>query len=186
MANKFGLMELSIKGNINKGKNMVKVVSCGLMIAHIMEIFIKITSVEKVSTVGRTVEFMKVIGKIIKCKEREFLHGLMEENMSDNIQMTKNRVMEFFILKMEEYIKVNGIKVNNMVKEFIRKMILSNRECGKIEKELNGYLKRMSKNKTKILLKVQNRYKINDTLRFYCILNRNNIQLYNKYLLNCL
>ncbi len=94
MANKFGLMELSIKGNINKGKNMVKVVSCGLMIAHIMEIFIKITSVEKVSTVGRTVEFMKVIGKIIKCKDKVFLHGPMVEYIEVNMLMIKKMDME--------------------------------------------------------------------------------------------
>lgn len=49
-----------------------------------------------------------------------FTLGLMEENMKENIEMIKNMDMEFIFGPMDGFIKVIGIKENNMVLEIIQ------------------------------------------------------------------
>lgn len=71
-----------------------------------------------VNTFGKMAGPMKVSGKITKWMEREFLHGLMEEDMKGNTRTTRSRVLGFFTLEMVEFIKVNGKMADSMVKVY--------------------------------------------------------------------
>ena len=54
------------------------------------------------------IENMKVNGKQIKCTVKEHSHGLMEENILENIQKIKRKVLENSSGQMEGVIEVNG------------------------------------------------------------------------------
>ena len=47
-------------------------------------------------------------GKIIRCRVKEVLLGLMEENTLVIMYRIENKVSEFLHSKMEEFIKDNG------------------------------------------------------------------------------
>ena len=59
---------------------------------------------------GKMVECTKENGAITKCMEREYLTGLMAENIKEIIQMIKSMDLEHSNSKMEESIRVNGIR----------------------------------------------------------------------------
>jgi len=57
---------------------------------------------------GMIKEVIEVIGKIIICMGKEFTHGLMAENMKENILMIKNMGMESTLIQMEEVKRTMG------------------------------------------------------------------------------
>lgn len=59
---------------------------------------------------------MKGIGFRTKCMGGDDYHGLMEGNMTVNLLMTGDKVMEGLYGMMEEYIKVISNRVFSMVK----------------------------------------------------------------------
>ena len=61
-------------------------------------------------------EFIKEIGLKIKWKEKEFLFGLMEENMKEHSKKEKKMVMEHFILLKVIYIEETGKKISRTEK----------------------------------------------------------------------
>jgi hypothetical protein len=65
------------------------------------------------------VELMKVLGKTIICMVKEYIHGVMEENMMENIIWIKSTVTECTIGLMEGDMKDTGQTVNSMEKENI-------------------------------------------------------------------
>jgi hypothetical protein len=65
------------------------------------------------------VELMKVLGKTIICMVKEYIHGVMEESMKENIIWIKSTVTESTIGLMEGDMKDTGQTVNNMEKENI-------------------------------------------------------------------
>jgi hypothetical protein len=74
-------MELLMKVNINKERNMEKASLLGQMEAPTPVIFMIIIFTEQVSMNGLMEEYSMVNGRIIKWKAMEHLHGLMDVNM---------------------------------------------------------------------------------------------------------
>lgn len=72
---------------------------------------------ERVSTLGRMKEFIKVNGELTKCTGKEHSHGLMVENMSESMLRTKREVMVNSFGLMGGVTEENGSMVNNTVKE---------------------------------------------------------------------
>ena len=56
--------------------------------------------------------------------EKVFFNGKMEINMMDIIHMEKKKVMENILLKMEMFIKVNGLEINLMEEEILKLKII--------------------------------------------------------------
>jgi hypothetical protein len=63
---------------------------------------------------------LKENGLTIKCMEKGFLNGKMEENIKENTLKTKNRVMENSFGRTGGFTKETGKMVNNMDKDCIR------------------------------------------------------------------
>lgn len=81
---------------------------------------------------------MKAIGKTIKCMEKVFLNGLMEESIKESMFKTKNMVLEEFNGLMEKYIKDNGNKECSMDKVNTKEeMGYGDKVIGKMGKELD-------------------------------------------------
>ena len=68
---------------------------------------------------GMMAENMKVNEIKIKCMEKVFLHGRMEEFIMENIIWIKKKDMVYFIGLMAEKIEEIGKMENKMVKVFI-------------------------------------------------------------------
>ena len=68
---------------------------------------------------GMMAENMKVNEIKIKCMEKVFLHGRMEEFIMENIIWIKKKDMVYFIGLMAENIEEIGKMENKMVKVFI-------------------------------------------------------------------
>lgn len=64
--------------------------------------------------IGIMVVFMKEIGLIIICKEKEFILGQMEKNILVIMKMIKKMDMEFIFIVMVENMKENGLMVKCM------------------------------------------------------------------------
>ena len=58
---------------------------------------------------------MKVIGKMIKEKEKEYFIGKMEINMKVIGKMVSKKEKEYCIIKMEQKKKVNGKIINQYI-----------------------------------------------------------------------
>ena len=67
-----------------------------------------------VSTLGLMVEHITVHGKTIICMAMEFIHGVMVENMKENIIWIKSMVLAFIFGLMEGGMKVIGRMENSM------------------------------------------------------------------------
>lgn len=67
-----------------------------------------------------------------------YIHGEMVEDMKATIKMIKRKDLEFTYGKMVGNMRVNGLMVNNMVKENIMRWENVNQEFGMKVKELNG------------------------------------------------
>ena len=83
-------------------KSMEEVHLYGQMDLFIMANFNIIILRELVNINGLMVDLITVIGKIIKCMDRVYSFGLMEEDMKENILKTKRQAMESFTGLMEE------------------------------------------------------------------------------------
>jgi len=109
---------------------MDKVNSSGLIKAHIMETFSKITFTVKENTSGQMVVFIMDNGLTTRWKDKVLLLGVMAEDMKETIRMIKNMVMEHSSGQMVESTLENGAKVNSMVKEFISKKAKRDKALG--------------------------------------------------------
>ena len=69
------------KDNINKGKKMDKEHSIGLTDLYIKDNFLTIICMAKVNISGLMVDLMMVNGTIIRWTVKEYLNGLMVENI---------------------------------------------------------------------------------------------------------
>ena len=58
---------------------------------------------------------IKESGLIIIWREWEFIPGLMEENMKENIKMIRNMDMEYIFGRTRENIRDGGIRGSSMV-----------------------------------------------------------------------
>ncbi len=85
MVNNHGQIKQYIKVNIKMEKSMAKECFYGLMIVLIKDNFLKIIFMVQENILGKMEEYIQDNGKIIKCKEKEFLHGQMEEDMKVGI-----------------------------------------------------------------------------------------------------
>jgi len=89
-----------------------------------------------VRLVGQMENHMKVIGRIIKCMERELLNGQMEECMKETILKIKNKVWVRLLGLTEGLMKECGKMVCSTVWENIReKIIFGSRVNGKMGKD---------------------------------------------------
>ena len=66
---------------------------------------------------GKMAEFMKATGNRIICMVKDIINGLTAENMKDSIMMIRKKDLECIHILMEDVIKVCGQMVNSMVKE---------------------------------------------------------------------
>ena len=67
--------------------------------------------------IGLMVDLMMENGLETKCTVREYLHGLMGENIVDSMWKTKSRDTALFIGLMVELLRENGKTVSNMASE---------------------------------------------------------------------
>jgi hypothetical protein len=82
---------------------------------------------------------LKGTGKITKWKVEEFSHGLIIEDMKENILMIRKKEMEYFIGPMAESTKENGKMENSMDKENTHQLLVKRKEgSGLKERELLG------------------------------------------------
>lgn len=79
-----------------------------------------------------------------------FIHGEMVEDMKVIIKMIKRKDLEYIFGKMVGNMKVNGLMVNNMAKENIMKWVNVKQEYGMKVKELNGQIVLEEKERKKI------------------------------------
>lgn len=61
-----------------------------------------------VDTNGRMEEYTQENGSTIKCREKEFLLGLMVENIKGTTFRIEKKDLEYLHLKTVEFMKVNG------------------------------------------------------------------------------
>lgn len=71
------------------------------------------------SIYGLMEEYMKEIGQIIRCMEKDYINGKMAEVMKDNIIMIKSMVMEFILGQMVEDMRDIGKMEKDKEKENI-------------------------------------------------------------------
>jgi len=136
---KLGLMELVTKVIMLMERNTAMGGSHGLMEAHMMDSSLITISMDRESTNGQMVDSMKVIGRIIKWKEEEFLHGLTIEDMKESTMTTKKKGMVSFIGLMGENMKVSGKMENNMELGFTHQHQENKRKAnGLKEREFHG------------------------------------------------
>ena len=102
--------------------------------AHIMMgIGILIKWRDKGNKFGLMAHHMKDNGLRIVFMAKEFINGLKEKNIMENINMTKRMVMEYLNLLMVEGMKVIGLMVNKMVKVlYIFLMVSKNQGSGEM------------------------------------------------------
>ncbi len=147
-------MVLDMRDNIYKVKNMVKENFIGQMPHRMKENLLIIIYVGKVDINGVMDVCIMVIGKIIKWKVKEYLHGRMEENMLGHMLMIKNMDLVYLSGQMVESMKECGKKENNMEKECILVvMVKRERVNGLKVKELNGLKKKEKAKRIKIIKK---------------------------------
>jgi hypothetical protein len=122
MEYKLGRMEVNTKVIIKMVKSMVKEPIYGQIDRCIKDSGIKEKFLAKelinIKMVDNTKDFLFKI----KCTEKGFILGQMEENILENIKMTRNKDLEDIIGLMEDFMKANGEKVAevDMVKLFIQ------------------------------------------------------------------
>lgn len=153
-----GQMELHMRGIMCLVKSMEEVHLYGQMDLFIMANFNIIILRELVNINGLMVDLITVIGKIIKCMDRVYSFGLMEEDMKENILKTKRQAMESFTGLMEENMQVNGDQESNMEEAHLQQLMDNKgRESGTMANELDG---QMSEEENKANLKHKRNLKI--------------------------
>jgi hypothetical protein len=86
-------MELAMMEIIKMGKKMELGNLSGLMVQNTLEIFLRITSMERDSILGLIKEFIMENGNLTKWKDMGNLYGLMEGNIKENTKMIRKRVL---------------------------------------------------------------------------------------------
>jgi len=100
---------------------------------------LKITFMERVFTNGLMEEFMKVIGKIIKCTAMVCLHGQMERNIWESMLKIKSMDVVYSNGLMARNMMVNGEMESKMVKVIIlQRMESHNMQNGEMENVLDN------------------------------------------------
>jgi hypothetical protein len=148
MDNRLGQMKLFISESIKLVKSTAKANSCGLTTVHIMGTSSKTTFMATANINGKTAEYMKESGKIIKCKAKALSHGQMEENMSAIIFRIGNKALGYLLSKMVEFTRDNGSMENNTEKVSSKRKTSHVKEFGKMERELNGLMRKSKTQKT--------------------------------------
>ena len=90
---------------------------------------------EKENILGKMEDFMKGNGKTIKCMGKECFFGLMVRNTKVNMKMTKSMDLEFLLSKMGVNMREIGKMEFNKEEGLLRKIILLNKDYGKMERE---------------------------------------------------
>jgi len=86
---------------------------------------------------------MRASIKAICVMDEEYSLGLMERFMTENLQMTREKGTENSNGQKENFIRASGKKDYNMEKEQSLKVIRLRLGCGKMVKELNGWMKHL-------------------------------------------
>jgi len=107
----------------------------GLTQAPMKEISFKIIFTVQVSIDGRTVEYIKESGQIIKWKEKVFSLGVMAVATSEAIKMIKNTEMVHSNGPTVASILENGFWENSTVREYISKKEKKDKVFGRWVKE---------------------------------------------------
>ena len=84
---------------------------------------------------------MRASIKAICVMDEEYSLGLMERFMTENMQMTRKKGTEYSNGQKENFIRASGKPDYNMDKEQSSKVIRLRLGCGKMVKELNGWMK---------------------------------------------
>jgi len=108
MAERFGLMEPSITANTMRVSNMAMEGLNGQMDPATKATLSQIESKEKEYIHGQIIECIKGYGRTTKWTEPECSTGLMEENMSGSIGLTKSMALESFIGVKDKSLLVHG------------------------------------------------------------------------------
>lgn len=69
---------------------------------------------ESSDTKVRMDKFMREIGKIVRNMDMEFINGLMEVAMKDNMLKERNMVEVLWLIPMDKYMMVSGMKDKSM------------------------------------------------------------------------
>ena len=88
-------------------------------------------------------EDMRASIKAIYVMDVEYSLGVMERFMMENMQMTRKKGTENSNGQKENFIRASGKTDYNMEKEQSSKVIRLRLECGKMVKELNGWMKHL-------------------------------------------
>jgi hypothetical protein len=84
-------------------------------------------------------ESMKEIGLIIKCRVRVLILGQTVGDMRDHMKEIRKMALEYINGLMAEFMKVHGMKGNNMVKENILQLkVKKDMDSGRTANVLNG------------------------------------------------
>ena len=135
-----GLMVLHLKVIMLKEKNMGMESLFGLIIVSMKVNFLKTIFMEKVYTLGVIIESFQAIGLTTKWKVLVYSLGPIIVNMKDNTLMIRNKDWENLHGLMEENILVCGITVSKMEKENTHhNKVKPEKVSGKMENVLNGY-----------------------------------------------
>jgi hypothetical protein len=136
---KLGQMLQSMKEIMNMEKNMELEPSSGPTAPHILVNFITIMFMEKEFILGLIIENMKENGKQIKCTVKAHSLGRMGGNILESTRKIKRRAMENSSGRMGDVTEENGSMANNMEKEPILQVeVRRNMENGRKAKELDG------------------------------------------------
>jgi len=131
-----GQMEPVTKEIIKLDKKMVMVISNGQMVVDLTDNFKKITYMAMEPIVGVMEDNIKENGETIRCTEKEFLLGQMEENTMVIMLMTRNKDMVNLFGLTERSIKDIGKMVSNMELDIIQDLkLMRNKENGLKVKE---------------------------------------------------
>jgi hypothetical protein len=96
-----GLMELHMKENINKERNVGSESSSGLTGRFTMDNLLIIISMEREFILGEIRDSISETGRIIRWMGPVFLHGPIRENIKESIKMI--RKMDMVFLNGESY-----------------------------------------------------------------------------------
>ena len=133
------------------------------MVATTRENSVKTRSVDMESTIGLMVNFMRGIGRKIKCMDKEHFYGRMENAMKVNLLMINVRVRAISLGQMGDNTLASGSKGNSMEK------VATYQKRGQRE-QVNGIMEEKCNGLTneKIRIKIQYKSEIygsNDSFR---------------------
>jgi hypothetical protein len=114
-----GLMGPCMREIIYWARNMARDVSDGLMALYTLASSLIIILKGLVSINGQMAGLIMVNGKIIKCMAKEYLLGLMGEDMRVNILKIKSKVKVHSTGQMEENMLDNGEMESSMEKDYL-------------------------------------------------------------------